>query len=98
MEDKDFTPKQRKWIETSRKIGLGRMTKTERETLEELYADMLPTEQQELADHIEEKFGYEIDETPIKEQEKKKYAEPSSALRSSLGASRLKGPSTGDKK
>jgi hypothetical protein len=98
MEEKDLSPKQRKWLETSKKIGLGPMTKTERQTLNDLYADMLPAEQQELADHIEEKFGYDIDETPIKEQENKEYAEPSDALKAAIGASRLKDPSNEDKK
>ena len=94
MEEKDLTSKQRKWIDTSKKIGLGPMTKTERQTLNDLYADMLPAEQQELADYIEEKFGYDVDETPIKEQEEKEYAEPSNALKAALGASRPKEPST----
>lgn len=57
MEEHELTPKQRKWLEASRKIGPGPMTKTERQTLERLYTDMLPREQQELQRHIQEKFA-----------------------------------------
>lgn len=57
MEEHQLTDKQRKWLEASRKIGRTAMTKSERQTLERLYADMLPREQQDSAAYIREKFG-----------------------------------------
>jgi len=68
LDEKDLTKKQRRWLEASRKIGRGAITKSEREVLEQLYAEMLPAEQQELAAYIREKF------------EKKEPAEQSSGL------------------
>ena len=87
VEEKDLTHKQLKWLEESEKIGPGPMTKTERETLEKLYADMLPAEQKELLIYIEEKFSVDFDETPIKEQEAKTYSEPSKALKAAFAKS-----------
>ena len=92
MDESKLTPKQRKWLEASRKIGPGAMTRTEREALERLYADMLPREQQELKAYIEEQAGRkdkkgpeEQDvEDPTVKMEKKQWAPPSPALRSAL--------------
>jgi hypothetical protein len=53
LEEKDLSEKQRKWLEASGKIGPGAMTKSERQTLERLYAEMLPKEQQELQQYIQ---------------------------------------------
>jgi len=68
------------------------MTRTERETLERLYADMLPREQQELKAYIEEQFGNKEKkepeekevEDPTKTMERKQWTPPSRALRSAL--------------
>lgn len=99
MDESKLTPKQRKWLEASRKIGPGAMTRTERETLERLYADMLPREQQELNAYIEEHFAKKDSEDkrpkaedpgaagvddPTVKMERKKWTPPSPALRSRL--------------
>lgn len=84
MEEKDLTQKQREWLEASKKIGLGPKTKSERQNLEKLYADMLPAEQQQLREYIEDTFGDRFDEQPILEQKDKQYAEPSKGLKSIL--------------
>jgi hypothetical protein len=92
LDESRLTQKQRKWLEASRKIGPGAMTRTERETLERLYADMLPREQQELKAYIEEQAGRkekkgpeEQDvEDPTAKMEQKQWAPPSPALRSAL--------------
>jgi len=68
------------------------MTRTERETLERLYADMLPREQQELKAYIEEHFSKEEKEEPeekdfedpTKRMERKKWTSPSPALKAAL--------------
>jgi len=68
------------------------MTRTERESLERLYADMLPKEQQELQSYIEEQFGNKEKkeregkevEDPTKTMERKQWTPPSRALRSAL--------------
>ncbi|MEW6351937.1 MAG: hypothetical protein AB1646_23045 [Thermodesulfobacteriota bacterium] len=57
MEDTYLTPRQRKWIEASDKIGKGPMTPSERKMLEGLYAEMTPAEQEELANYIQDHFG-----------------------------------------
>lgn len=96
MEEKDLTPRQRKWLEASRKIGPLAITKTERETLEKLYADMLPQEQQELQQYIQEKYGKEDDEQepqepkhdPTKLMEARVWAAPSEGLKRALFRSR----------
>lgn len=92
MKDEDLTPKQRLWMETSSKIGPGTMTRTERETLERLYAEMLPTEQQDLFDYIKAKFGKKDDDTsteskadPIAMMEKIIWSEPSTGLKKRMG-------------
>lgn len=64
MEEKDLTPKQREWLEVSRRIGRGAMTKSERLLLERIYTEMLPAEQQELSRYIEEKFRKQHDLPP----------------------------------
>jgi hypothetical protein len=102
LDEKHLSKKQRRWLEASRQIGRGAMTKTERETLERLYAEMLPTEQQELARYIQETYGKKqpgkgqvqdstaeepTDEEPIKRMERKVWAEPSHALKSALSGS-----------
>ncbi|MBI4962420.1 MAG: hypothetical protein HY913_04020 [Desulfomonile tiedjei] len=89
MDETQLTQKQRKWLEASRKIGPGAMTRTERETLERLYADMLPREQQELKAYIEEQFSKKEPEgqgveDPTAKMERKDWTPPSPALRSAL--------------
>ncbi|MFH1113567.1 MAG: hypothetical protein V1792_06565 [Pseudomonadota bacterium] len=100
MEDKDLTPKQRKWLEASRKIGPGAMTKTERKTLDRLYADMLPAEQQELLQYIQEKFGKkkegQEDEPTVEEpthlMERRVWTPPSEGLKKALAGALAKSP------
>lgn len=103
MDEKDLSEKQRKWLEASRKIGPGAMTKSERQLLEKLYAEMLPKEQQELAQYIEHTFAKKEVETkaetetpqeadPITEMEQKEWKPPSDALRAALAKIRKSGP------
>jgi hypothetical protein len=94
LEERDLTEKQRNWLEASRRIGPGAMTKTERQLLERLYADMMPREQQELAAYIEAKAGKKKpetneseDEDPIVRMSRKTWSPPSKALKSALGKS-----------
>ncbi len=77
LEEHKLTEKQRKWLEASQRIGPGAMTKTERQLLERLYADMLPREQQELAAYIEAKFAKK--ETDSKDSEEKDPIEKNAA-------------------
>ena len=100
MDESRLTQKQRKWLEASRKIGPGAMTRTERETLERLYADMLPREQQELKAYIEERAGrkekkgpeeHDV-EDPTAKMEQKQWAPPSPALRSALSKVQVSKP------
>ncbi len=93
MEEKDLTEKQREWLALSRKIGPGAMTKTERESLEKAYAEMMPKEQQDLHHYIMTTYGKkEKDETdsesepedPITAMEKMIWAAPSDPLRTAL--------------
>lgn len=92
MEEKELTNKQREWLEKSSQIGLGPMTKSEKQALEDLYNEMKPEEQKELAEYIEEKFGYDIDESPIKAQEEKIYPPSSQALMSKLSSAQSSKP------
>ena len=99
MAEQELTEKQRKWLEASQRIGPGSMTKTERQLLEGLYADMLPREQQELAAYIEAKFGKkELDQKdseekdPIEKMRRKEWRPPSEALRSALAKSQTPRP------
>lgn len=102
MDEKDLSKRQKRWLEASKKIGRGAMTKTERETLERLYAEMLPAEQQDLARFIEDKYGKNapdkksaegsrseepLEEDPMERMQRKVWAEPSRALRSALAGS-----------
>jgi hypothetical protein len=92
VEEHQLTPKQRKWLEASHRIGPGTMTRTERETLERLYADMLPAEQQELRQYIEEKYGAKdpgsqlegILEDPVERMQQKIWNAPSRGLAKAL--------------
>lgn len=94
MEEKDLTPKQRNWLEASRKIATWPLTKSEKQTLERLYAEMLPQEQQELARFIQEKYpptdaekppeAQTDDEDPIDTMVRRFWHEPSEALRTAL--------------
>jgi hypothetical protein len=105
LKEEDLTEKQRAWLEGSRKIGPGPMTKSERVMLERLYADMLPAEQQQLAAYIKEKFGKKGNEKeekheddPITKMMERIWPETSPRLREALGKIRtLKPPSPGDK-
>ncbi len=100
MEEKDLTEKQQNWLETSKKIGPGPMTPTERQTLEKLYADMLPAEQQELLEYIEEKFGKDDKspadnkDDPIGRMEKMIWSEPSDGLKKVFGKVQIPKPPT----
>jgi hypothetical protein len=69
LEEKDLTYKQREWLDLSRKVGPGTMTRSEREALEKLYAEMLPREQQELHHYITTTFGKKDPEQPQEAQE-----------------------------
>jgi hypothetical protein len=91
LEEKDLTEKQQAWLALSRKIGSGALTRSERETLEKAYAEMLPREQQDLYEHImakstDEKPGdaesEDKPEDPIARMQEKVWQEPSEALRS----------------
>lgn len=100
MNEKDLTQKQRKWLETSKKIGPGPLTPSERKTLEKLYADMLPSEQQDLFEHIKEKFGKDdrnatnIKEDPISRMENMIWSEPSQGLKKVFGKVQISKPPT----
>jgi len=65
------------------------MTRTERELLERLYAEMLPSEQQELYRYIRQKAGKQEEQTddPIAAMEKKVWNQPSRKLLDTLGQS-----------
>ena len=89
MDEPKLTPKQREWLELSRKIGPGPMTRTERESLERLYKEMLPREQQELFEYIRTNFGEKEEQRdeqsdPLSEMERRIWHAPSKALRSAL--------------
>ncbi len=100
MQESDLTEKQRKWLEESRKIGPGAMTKSERERLEKLYADMLPAEQQELQQYIQLKYGKKDDPDqqsdkmsemsmqgdPTVLMEKKEWSAPSDSFRNAFSS------------
>ncbi|MDR3604849.1 MAG: hypothetical protein P4L38_09475 [Syntrophaceae bacterium] len=100
MDEKDLTAKQQNWLETSKRIGPGTMTRTERETLEKLYAEMLPAEQQELLEYIKEKFGKgatpETDpkDDTIARMEKIIWSKPSVGLKKVFGKVQVSIPPT----
>jgi len=108
LEEKDLTPKQREWLEASRRIGPGAMTRTERESLERLYKEMLPAEQQELRAYVEKHFGKkdaEADKTKgeqkediLAEMERKTWLAPSPALSAALSGSQPPKPRRRDDK
>lgn len=100
VEEDNLTERQRTWLQASREIGPGRMTETERQRLEELYAEMLPKEQQELARYIEEKFGKKEDksEDPIEKMAERVWLEPSKKMRETLAKTQaVKPPPLRDK-
>jgi len=85
LDESRLTEKQRKWLEASKKIGPGPMTKSERQTLERLYAEMLPREQQDLYNHIRESYAKADteqvpEEDPISIMEQRAWNEPSPGL------------------
>ncbi|MFH0959092.1 MAG: hypothetical protein V1897_10360 [Pseudomonadota bacterium] len=90
MNENDLTPGQRKWLETSEKIGPGAITPTERKKLEKLYAELMPQEQQELFDYIKSKFGKaketetEQADNPITRMERMVWSTPSDGLKSAF--------------
>ncbi len=101
MEEKDLTEKQREWLALSRKIGPGALTKTERESLEKAFAEMLPKEQQDLQHYIVTTYGKkETDKTetdsepedPITAMERMIWAAPSDRLRTALSKSQKAKP------
>ena len=96
-DEQKLTPKQREWLELSKKIGPGPMTRTERESLERVYKEMLPREQHELFEYIRTHFGEQEkreDEQadPIAEMERRIWHAPSKALRSALSRTTAKHP------
>ncbi len=104
MSEQNLTPKQREWLDMSRKIGPGTMTASERETLERLYAEMLPAEQQELYAYIQKEFGQDQGPSdpdqpeagdPISVMERRVWTEPSEGLRNAFaGAQTVRRPAT----
>ncbi len=103
MQEKDLTEKQRRWLEASRKIGPGPMTKSERKLLEQLYADMDPREQQELYDYIQMKYGDtetknprstddQFLDDPISRMQLKMWHAPSGAFKRALSSIRRSTP------
>ena len=94
MDNGQLTKKQKEWLEASKKIGPGAMTKSEKEILEKLYAEMLPHEQQALFEYILANFGSkeqdDIDQDskqddPITRMQQRVWSEPSDNLMKSLG-------------
>ena len=94
VEEEHLTEGQRKWLQASREIGPGPMTKSERLRLEALYAEMLPKEQQDLAQYIEEKFAKteEKIEDPIEKMARRVWLEPSTKLRETLASGQVVKP------
>lgn len=97
VDEHGLTQKQLAWLEASKMIGPGPMTKTERERLENLYADMEPREQQDLYRFIQEKYGKEPSdqdsredtadaEDPIKRMQDRMWHQPSNALKKALSS------------
>ncbi|MBI5571479.1 MAG: hypothetical protein HY914_16160 [Desulfomonile tiedjei] len=90
MEEHQLTKKQREWLQLSKKIGPGPMTRSEREALEKLYAELLPREQQDLKRYLDEKLAQKQPQEPVEEDdpiakmEERVWAPPSHALRSAL--------------
>jgi hypothetical protein len=90
LEEKDLSEKQREWLEASRKIGRVSMTKSERLLLERLFKEMLPQEQQQLQQFIQDKYGKKPEEEeqtegdPIERMMQKTWSVPSEKFRSAL--------------
>lgn len=89
MGETQLTPKQKRWLEASKKIGPGPMTKSERETLEKLYSSMLPAEQLELKKYIEVTFGNKseprnLEDEPTIMMERIVWSDPSEGLKNTL--------------
>jgi hypothetical protein len=105
--DKDqLTKKQKEWLETSKKIGPGAMTKSEKQLLEKLYAEMLPQEQQALYEYIQANFGPKDQEAkdqeaepddPIARMQNRVWSEPSEKLIKSFGKFQSVKPPFSDK-
>lgn len=73
------------------------MTRTERESLEELYKKMLPSEQQELFEYIRTHFGEKEEKEdepadPIAQMERRTWHAPSKALRDALSRTKTVHP------
>jgi hypothetical protein len=96
LEEDQLTAKQKKWLEASRKIGKGPMTKTERQTLERLYAEMLPREQQELYEYIQKTYRPKEESTGPEDllalMEAREWHKPSQKLRNAFAKSQKVGP------
>ncbi len=84
MDETYLSPRQRKWLDASKKIGPGAMTPSERKLLENLYADMSPEERDELADYIQETF---MKPDPITLREKLPQKEPSPRIAEAIAKS-----------
>jgi len=95
VEEDQLTEKQKKWLETSRKIGTWPLTKSERQTLERLYAEMPPREQQELYDYIQETYRAKEKSAGAEDllalMEKREWHEPSQKLRNAFAKSQKVG-------
>ena len=94
MHNGQLTKKQKEWLEASKKIGPGAMTKSEKELLEKLYGEMLPLEQQALFEYILANFGSKEQDAgvenaeqddPITRMQQRVWSEPSDNLMKSLG-------------
>ena len=105
MDNGQLTKKQIEWLEASKKIGPGAMTKSEKELLEKLYSEMLPHEQQALYEYIQANFGPKEEETkdndgelgdPIARMQQRVWSEPSDNLIKSLGKIQSVKPPFGD--
>ena len=106
MEKGQLTKRQKEWLDASKKIGPGAMTKTEKQLLEELYAEMLPQEQQALFEYIQANFGSKDQEAkdqeaesddPITRMQNRVWSEPSEKLIKSLGGFQSVKPPFSDK-
>ncbi|MFH0824976.1 MAG: hypothetical protein V2B18_19665 [Pseudomonadota bacterium] len=104
MDEKQLTEKQRGWLDESKKIGSGPMTKSEKNRLKDLYADMLPQEQRELYAYIQEHFGakdgHDDDSSgasdPIAVMEQIEWREPSKELRGAFARAQTQKPPPSD--
>jgi len=88
LQEHELTEKQKEWLEASRKIGTWPLTKSERQTLERLYAEMPPREQQGLYEYIQETYRAKGKSAGAEDllalMEKRQWHEPSQKLRNAF--------------